>query len=555
MIRLVMSLGLAALFPTLGAQEAELAPQPAPPAKICGGDDTTAPRATILDGYGKGGFPITTTVPQAQAFFDNGMQLGAAFAHKASVAAMKEAVRLDPGCAMCAWGEAWASGPNLNIRTQAADVPRLAALTMRAEQLAAKSGTDKERALIAALKLRYVAPKRGGKATDDIAFARAMDAVAKHYPDDLAIQTLSADAWLVAADERGALPNARMAMPILETVLARDPDYAPAIHFYIHATEFADVPGRATRYADALRTLAPKASHLVHMPSHTYYWIGRYQDAADANARAVAIGFDNAKRLGLSLPDGVWELPYHSHNVHFGVGGAMMSGDARTALMLSEPLVRVAAKREKGPLFSQFVAGMAYAAMGRHAEPAAVLALPEPKLPHVKAFWHYARGEAQARLGNAAGVRAEAAAIPWAISGDPKDRLTETGTRLVRVARLVLIGRAEMLDDRPARALVAYRHAARLEESRRVSDFADPPLWWYPVRRSVAETLLASGNPRAALAEIETSLRNRPHDPIALGIRARTQAALGNPTAASRDAKAALAGWRGERRAFASALS
>ena len=72
--------------------------------------DMTAPKTPqLMSGYGTGGFPITTKVPLVQAFFDNGMQLAHAFAHKAAIAAMAEAVRLDPDCAMCLWGEAWAS--------------------------------------------------------------------------------------------------------------------------------------------------------------------------------------------------------------------------------------------------------------------------------------------------------------------------------------------------------------------------------------------------------------------------------------------------------------
>ena len=76
------------------------------------GDMAVSKTAMIMPGYGMGGFPVTTKVPRAQAFFDNGMQLAHAFAHKAAILAMDEAVRLDPACAMCLWGLAWASGPD-----------------------------------------------------------------------------------------------------------------------------------------------------------------------------------------------------------------------------------------------------------------------------------------------------------------------------------------------------------------------------------------------------------------------------------------------------------
>lgn len=555
-MRLWLTAMLTALFPGLGAQDGKPVDQPvvpAPPAHaICGGDDAVAKAPKLLDGYGKGGFAITTAVPQAQAFFDNGLQLGSAFAHKASIAAFQESVRLDPNCAMCSWGEAWSSGPTINYGIQPADAAKQLLNVQRAEKLATNA-SPLEKSLIAALKLRYQPGGKDGAA--NLAFARAMDAIAVSHPQDNALATLAADAWLIASfDEKKELPSQYRSVDLLQQVLARDPDYTPAIHFYIHATEIVGFPDRATPYADRLQALAPKASHLVHMPSHTYYWIGRYQDAADANVRAVALGIDNARRLGMTLPDGVWDLPYHAHNVHFGVGGAMMSGDAKSALLLSDPLVRVAAKRDKGSIFSQAVAGMGYFAEGRFADPAAVLAMPEPKLPYMKAYWRYARGEAQARLGNIAGVRAEAALIAWTIDPKAKTRDAMFGTRLARIGRLVLDGRAAMLENRPKAAIEAYRKATAYQEDKSLRGFNDPPLWWYPVRRSVAEARLANGDARGALADAEATLKVRPNDPMTLAVRSRAQAALGQTAAARRDARAALAGWRGDRKAFRRAL-
>lgn len=547
-----------ALFPGLGVQDGKPVDTPpatsAPEHKVCGADDSTAKTTVILPGYGTGGFPITTKVPQAQAFFYNGMQLAAAFAHKAAIAAFQQSRRLDPDCAMCAWGEAWSSGPTINYGVEKADAVKLAAITAEAESLAKAAGTPLERALIAALKTRYVAPKKG--ATDDMAFAMAMDAIATANAASDALQVVSADAWMMAASQwgKGALDLMR-AETRLETVLARDPDYTPAIHFYIHVTEGLEHPAKATRYADQLQRLAPKASHLVHMPSHTYYWIGRYEDAAKANVEAVALGIDNAKRLGMTMPDGVWDLPYHSHNVHFGVGGAMMSGDGKIALALSEPLIRVAQVRDKGGVFGQAVAGMGYAAIGRHADPAEALKLPEPKLKYMKAFWHYGRGEALARKGDTAGVRSEAAAILTALKAGGKDKLDDAiGVKMVRIAALVLAGRAEMLGGRPERAYRAFRSAAKLEESKSFTRASDPPLWWYPPRRSMAEARLMMGDAKGALAEADTTLRRRPNDPMTLAVRAKAQAALGDRAAARIDARRALAGWRGERRAFDAAL-
>ena len=502
--------------------ESSAVPEAGPSPRDCGGEGTAPAKATILPGYGGGGFAITTDVPMAQAYFDNGMQLASAFAHKAAISAMAEAVRRDPSCAMCAWGHAWASGPTINYPVSPEEAKALALEAEKAQRLAAR-GSEKERLLAAALVQRY---RKG-----DAAFARAMDALAMRYPEDDQLLVLAADAWMILDRDAGKSGSTPREVALLETVLKRSPDYTPAIHFYIHATEVHGYPVRAEPYADRLPKLAPAASHLVHMPSHTYYHIGRYQDAVDANVRAVAIGRDNARRLGMGEPDGVWNLPYHAHNVHYGVGAALISGDAKSALALSDPLVArtVNANANHYGAFGEMIAGTGFFAQARFADPARVLALPRPAASYrfATAFYHYARGEAQARLGNAAAVRAEAAAMQVpAGKGAKEDFAFDAARKMVKIARLVLEGRAAMLDGDPRRALSAFSAAARLQESRDFANYADPPAFWYPVRRDMAQALFALGKPREAIAQADAALADMPKEPETLAIRARISASL-----------------------------
>src|SRR3569623_158095 len=208
--------------------------------------DSAAPKTpTLLDGFGSGGFKITTTNPQAQAFFDNGMQLAHAIAHKAEIEAMTEAVRLDPKSAMCLRGQARTSGPTINFGKSEDEVAKLAEMADRAAELAKSNGTDRERVLIHALQLRY---KNGGGGKDgDLNFAKAMAAMATQYPNDNEIAVMAADAWLMthADSAEDWKLNARLAVPLLEGVLKRDPDYTRAIPFYLHATEMDGVPALA----------------------------------------------------------------------------------------------------------------------------------------------------------------------------------------------------------------------------------------------------------------------------------------------------------------------
>ena len=541
------------LAPSAGVSDAAVDIQDLASHTLCG-DDTIAPSTEhILPGYGAGALKISTAKPAAQAFFDNGLQLSHAFAHAAGQGAFKEAARLDPQCAMCVWGEAWAGGPTINFTVDAATQVKMGKLVDGAIPLAATRPLL-EQQMLAALALRY--HDGGGKGAGDMAYARAMDAIATAHPDSDELLTLAADAWMIPA----ALAENKVGMPravaLLETVLKRDPDFTPAIHFYIHATEMSGFPARAERYADRLATLAPAASHLIHMPSHTYYWIGRYQDAADANVRAVKVGLADARVAKLPEPDGVFLQPYHAHNVHFGVGGALISGDSGAALMLSAPVLRMIQAHKTGGPFTQMVAGTAYFAQGRFADPATILALPEPAeaLGYARAYRHYARGEAYARLGDAGGVRAEAAAIPLRAGTIAKDDGSRQATQLMRIAKAVLIGRAAMLERHYDLAIHAYRTAAKLDENKLMVDYSDPPIWWYPPRRSLAAALLADGKPKDALREADAALAQRPLDPVTLSVRADILTALGRSDAAGKDRAVAVKIWRGDKAAFGAGL-
>jgi tetratricopeptide (TPR) repeat protein len=480
--------------------------------------EATPKRPVLLDGYGSGGFPITTGNRQSQAFFDNGMQLAHAFAHKPAVEAMKEAVRLDPKCAMCLWGEAWADGPTINYGKTEDEVAKLAELTDKAADLAKTNGSDRERALIHALQLRY---KDGGGGKDgDLHFAKAMAALASKYPTDNEIAVIAADAWLMTHAETAEdyRLNAELAIPLLDGVLKRDPNYTPAIHFYIHATEDAKVPGLAEPHADRLAALAPKASHLVHMPSHTYYWVGRYEDAAKANMRAVEIGIENAKNLGLPAPEGVWGLPYHAHNVTFGLGGALQAGDSDIALRLGRPLVNMSQASDSAGAYRQMITANGYYAMALFADAKEVLALPQPKLPFLVAAWHYARGEAFARQGDAEAVLREAAAIRGITGKLKKDDGSLQAQTMTYIARNVLVGRAAMMAHKPSEAALAFAQAAEMEESDDFSSVSDPPAWYYPIRRDLAVALLEQGDTEGARREAEAALRFRKKDPGTLAL-------------------------------------
>lgn len=487
-------------------------------------DQAVPKRPTILAGYGNGGWAVRTASPQAQAFFTNGMQLAAAFAHKASVEAMEESVRLDPRCVTCAWGLAWASGPTINYGLEPDELAAVQKLAAKADRLARSHGTRTERELTRALVERY--RKGGGGQPGDRAFARAMERISAANPADDAFAYLAADAWMQAAaedDEAGWEANSARAAGLLEPVLARNPTYTPAIHFYIHATEIAGFGARAEPHADRLGALAPRSQHLVHMPSHTFYWVGRYADAARVNRAAVELGIEQAKALGGNPPEGVFGLPYHAHNVTFGLGGALMAGDADTALWLARPLIDKATADTKASPFGQSLAGSAYVAVAEFSEPLDVLKIQPPRLPYLLGMWHYARGEAWAKRGDLERAKREGAAIAAPEVQDKKDRSWH-GAQTLKIAKAVIDGRVAMAEGRHADAIAAYRLGTKLQEQEDYSRAADPPLWWFPVRRKLAEAKLAAGDVAGAREDAAATLTVRPKDPGALALLAKLDA-------------------------------
>lgn len=484
----------------------------------------TPPR--MLPGFGNDSMVVTTATPEAQRWFNYGLQLARAFAHEPAKAAFAESVRLDPDCAMCAWGQAWAAGPTINYPINAKQKAEALTLAMRAQALALK-GPEKERLLAAALVRRY--------AEGDKAFAAAMQGLVDKYPDDDEIGVWTADAFMVAGDWDDKVA-ARPPVALLEAVLKRNPDHTGAIHFYIHATEWEGDQPKAVPYADRLKSLAPGASHLIHMPSHTFYWVGRYRDAATSNLDAIAVDEAWIKETGWSKP--AWELPYFGHNTSFALAGALMAGEAGAGLKIADRFAAVPADGLKSP-YAQSAAGAGWAAYGRFLDPDVALARPEiadPGQGFLRAMRHYGRGEALARKGDAAGVRAEARLIK---PGGHKMLKVQ-----MEIARWILLGRADMIEGRYAAAARWFRKAADRQE-KVLGTHGDPPVWWYPVRRSLAAALLADGRPGPAGEQAKAVLKYWIDDPMALVVLSRSEAAQGRTAASAEAQTKAQAGWGG----------
>jgi tetratricopeptide (TPR) repeat protein len=346
----------------------------------------------------------------------------------------------------------------------------------------------------------------------------------------------------------GAEPNPQSApiVPTLERVLARDPNHPGALHYYIHAVEASDRPRRAEAAADRLRGALPGAGHMVHMPAHIYYRIGRYFDALAVNKDAVAADENYLKAS--DAPMGVYRLGYYPHNVHFILASAMMSGDGPAAIAAAEKLANlIPDDRLKKAPGAQTIKAAIYFAHAQFSTPDTILALPDASDagPYVSAMWHYARGVAQVLKGDLGAATAEANAIAALARIGQFDALKKVpALDVLALAQNVVEARVAQAKGDSKTAIAKFAAAAALQDRLR---YTEPPYWYYPVRQSLAAALLQAGRFDEALHQFQQALRRAPNNGWTYYGLAQLHKARRNAKAA-REAEAQLANtWIGDK--------
>jgi len=508
----------------------------------------------LYDGLGKVHFPITTSSPEAQRYFDQGMGFAYGFNHAAAIASFREAQRLDPGCAMCFWGESLAYGPNINAPLTP-DANELALKSIAEAQQRSASVALPERALIMALAKRYSADPNAKRADLDGAFADAMLTVARYYPqhDDIsllaaeaAMDTLPWDYW--EPDKQSAKPRLGEAIRLVETVLARNPDHPQAPHLYIHLMENGPDPKRAEAAADRLSSLARDAGHLVHMPAHIYYRLGRWKDSIRVNIEAA---HQDEAYIRESGDKGFVRYGYYPHNVHFIVTSAQMGGDLPTAINEAKRLASIVDAGTASQLaWVQAINAAPYFATLQFASPAEVLALPapDPRLQYVQGIRHYVRAVAYAQQNNQRGFDNELAELKRIQGSDALKPMVDQGMPapdLLALAEHVALGKQASFRGRHNQAIGHFRAALAIENR---IPYMEPPWWYYPVNQSLGAALYRAGKYDEARQAFTAALAKYPNNGWALYGLSQAERAQGRPAQAAA-ARAALGrAWMGDPR-------
>ena len=469
---------------------------PAPRFKITMADipKATRPLAPKLDTKWQTNLKITSASEEAKIFFNQGLFYLYAFNHAEADRSFKEAIRLDPDCAMCHWGVGIGLGPNINMPM--AETSNADAYTYSQKALSLSENCTKiEKALMNALVTRYTEIAPADRAGLDSIYAEEMRFVSQRYREEMDVATLFVESLMDCMPWQYWLPDGqpksrtREALAVLDYIAEKEPNHPGANHYYIHAAE-AVHPDLATASADKLTDMDLQSGHLVHMPSHIYIRTGRYNDASVVNQRAMSVDEDYIERCNIQ---GIYPAAYYPHNIHFLWFASSMEGRSEVSIAAARKLVTKTPKAmiEKVPRLERYFT-MPYFSLIRFGKWDQVLNEPKPDedLIYASTMWHFARGMAFANKGKMKKAKKE---LKLVAEGETNEALIAVEkpnfptTKLVKMAGLVLKGEIAGQKGKHADKVTHLQQAVTIQDGLR---YSEPPHFYFPVRQALGAALL-----------------------------------------------------------------
>ena len=470
----------------------------------------------LIEGLGDLEHRVSTGDPLAQQYFNQGLRLIFAFNHDEAIRAFRAAAVIDPNCAMAHWGIALAHGPNYNLEADKERNEKACQALREAQRLAA-GASPAEAAYIGALSKRYAESPDADRKALDRAYADAMRELVRQYPDDLDAAVLFAESmmnlrpWDLWTVDGRPQPGTREIVATLEGVLRKNERHPGANHFYIHAVEASTSPQRGLASANRLADLMPGAGHMVHMPSHIYFRLGRYRQAVESNKRAVEV---DRKYIEKYKPEGVYPMMYYPHNIHFLWSGLCFEGRSAEAIAAADQVV--------GSLGDEMVKEML---MLESFLPTRLYTLllfnkwddvlrekpPLAEFTFATGMWHYAQGLAQAGLGRTSEAETHRRQLAEIVAATPEDKLVmrHSALRLLRIAHSELAARLDAVAGRSDAALAQLHNAVLLQDG---LQYDEPPPWYFPTRQALAAQLLAANRPGDAETVYREDLHRHPEN-------------------------------------------
>lgn len=468
---------------------------------------TSGKKAPRLEGLEGIDFKISTSSSEAQDYFNQGLMLAYGFNHAEAARSFYEAARLDTTCAMAFWGFAYVLGPNYNAGMEDDNYQRAYDAAIKAKSLS-RNATNRERALIEALALRYAPQPPEDRIPLDIAYAKAMKNVYGQFFTDPDIGALYAESlmnlhsWdLYDKETKAPKEWTPELLTILETLIQKNPKHPGAHHFYIHALEASAIPERAIASARLLDTLIPGSGHLVHMPSHIYINTGDYHLGTIANINAVAV--DSAYTTACHA-QGAYPLSYYPHNYHFLAATATLEGNSKLAWNAAKKMQELSDEdimRLPGWGTLQHYYTIPYNVAVKFAMWDTILSIPAPAkdLVYPNAIWLYARGMANVGKNKADDAQKNLDELSVLAKDTILQHLTiwniNTTADIVEIATKVLAAEIAAKKNELDKSVSLLNEAVAIEDQ---LNYNEPPDWFFSVRHYLGSILLKAGKYKEA---------------------------------------------------------
>lgn len=464
-------------------------------------------------------FPVACT-PEAQAAFDAAMKLQHSFWYQAAAEAFQGVRQRDPGCVMAYWGEAMALLVNPFTVTTAQNLRKGRELLAEARRIGARN--EREAGFIAALSELYGSEAPATHRARLERYEQAMAQLHQRFPDDAEVGIHYALALVMAApptDKTYARQN--RAAEILEREWVRQPQHPGVAHYLIHTYDTPILAPRGIAAAEKYAGIAADAPHALHMPSHIFTRVGRWEDSIETNRRSA-----ETARARESIFDEVHALDYM-------VYGYLQTGRIEAARRVIADLPRFTAWNAPTPIFAWALTVMpARFALEREAwEEAAALTPGRQTAPLVLANTHFARAIGAARAGRPQDSVADIEALKAAAATlrGANDAYWADQTEILRLSAEAW---AAFARGEREPALAALREAAVREDRTDKHPVTPGPL--FPAREQLAEMLLLMDRPAEAQREYEAVQKTEPRRFRAVHGAARSAERAGDRDAARR---------------------
>jgi tetratricopeptide (TPR) repeat protein len=390
----------------------------------------------------------------------------------------------------------------------ASEAPHAYAAAQKALELAPAYATPKEKALIETMSHRYVKDFNPDKRMDqERAYAEAMRSLYEKYRDDLDIATLYADALFLLEPRRGTRdindPNVQRLHRVLEEILTTDIRHPGACHLYIHATESTIDPVKADACAQFIGNSIPGASHINHMPSHTWNEIGKWGDSVRANIQAWHSDLKAEIGEGFAI--------YPQHNLHMLLYAASYDGQGAIAIQAGKDYAKL--------MGTNMYHVLTLLRFGRFDE--IVELSNRPKAEIDAGMWDFAQGYARVRMGEVDFARAYLNRVLEGAKSKAVFR-THSAAQLLGTVAGILEGEILRKQGDLIAAIAAFERAVSVEDQ---MGYDEPEPLPFAARHWLGAALLEAGRHSDAERIYREELEDHPHNGWSLiGLKAALDA-------------------------------